>query len=57
MEFLAKREIEHLLKTRDDVEIDLKKKIDYLHSVQDSYAKLNAQIEEQQERAKNYEAD
>ena len=57
LEFLAKREIEHLLKTRDDVEIDLKKKIDYLHSVQDSYAKLNAQIEEQQERAKNYEAD
>ena len=57
LEFLAKREIEHMLKTRDDVEADLRQKIDYLHSVQDTYAKLNAQIEEQQERAKTYEAD
>ena len=57
LEFLAKRDIEYLLKQRDEVEADLKQKIDYLHSVQDTYAKLNAQIEEQQERAKNYEAD
>ena len=57
LENLAKRDIEQLLKTRDDVEADLKQKIDYLHSVQDTYAKLNAQIEEQKERAKNYEAD
>ena len=57
LEFLAKREIEHLLKTRDDVEIDLKKKIDYLHSVQDSYAKLNLQIEEQQRLIAVYESD
>ena len=57
LEFLAKREIEHLLKTRDDVEIDLKKKIDYLHSVQDSYAKLNRQIEEQQRLITVYESD
>ena len=46
-----------MLKQRDEVEADLKKKIEYLHSVQDAYAKLNAQIEEQQERAKTYEAD
>ena len=46
-----------MLKQRDEVEADLKKKIEYLHSVQDTYAKLNAQIEEQQERAKTYEAD
>ena len=57
LEFLAKREIEHLLKTRDDVEIDLKKKIDYLHGVQDSYAKLNLQIEEQQRLIAVYESD
>ena len=57
LEFLAKREIEYLLKTRDDVEIDLKKKIDYLHGVQDSYAKLNLQIEEQQKLIAVYESD
>lgn len=57
LEFLTKRDIEYLLKQRDEVEADLKQKIDYLHSVQDTYAKLNAQIEEQQQRAKNYEAD
>ena len=57
LEFLAKRDIEHLLKTREDVEIDLKKKIDYLHSVQDSYAKLNLQIEEQQRLIAVYETD
>ena len=57
LENLTKHDIEHLLKQRDEVEADLKQKIDYLHSVQDAYAKLNAQIEEQQERAKNYEAD
>lgn len=57
LELLAKREIEHMLKTRDEVEADLKKKIDYLHSVQDTYAKLNTQIDEQQERVKTYEAD
>ena len=57
LEFLAKRDIEYLLKQRNEVEADLKQKIDYLHSVQDTYAKLNAQIEEQQERVKNYEAD
>ena len=57
LEFLAKRDIEYLLKQRDEVEADLKQKIDYLHSVQDTYAKLNAQIEEQQERVKTYEAD
>ena len=57
LENLAKRDIEQMLKTRDDVEADLKQKIDYLHSVQDTYAKLNAQIEEQQERAKTYESD
>ena len=57
LENLAKRDIEYLLKQRDEVEADLKQKIDYLHSVQDTYAKLNAQIEEQQQRAKNYEAD
>ena len=56
LEFLVKREIEHLVKTRDDVEIDLKKKIDYLHSVQDSYAKLNLQIEEQQRLIAVYES-
>jgi hypothetical protein len=33
LEFLAKREIEHMLKTRDEVEADLRQKIDYLHSV------------------------
>ena len=55
LEFLAKRDIEYLLNQRNEVEADLKQKIDYLHSVQDTYAKLNAQIEEQQERAKNYE--
>ena len=57
LENLTKREIEHMLKTRDDIELDLKKKIDYLHNVQDTYAALNTQIEEQQERVKNYEAD
>ena len=57
LEFLAKRDIEYLLKQQDEVETDLKQKINYLHSVQDTYAKLNAQIEEQQERAKTYEAD
>ena len=57
LENLAKRDIECLLKQRDEVEADLKQKIEYLHSVQDTYAKLNAQIEEQQERAKNYETD
>ena len=57
LENLAKRDIEHLLKTRDDVEDDLKKKIDYLHSVQDSYAKLNLQIEEQQRLIAVYESD
>ena len=57
LENLAKRDLEHLLKTRDDVEIDLKKKIDYLHSVQDSYAKLNLQIEEQQRLIAVYESD
>lgn len=57
LEFLAKRDIEYLLKQQDEVEADLKQKINYLHSVQDTYAKLNAQIEEQQERAKTYEAD
>ena len=57
LENLAKREVEQLLKTRDDVEIDLKKKIDYLHSVQDSYAKLNLQIEEQQRLIAVYESD
>lgn len=57
LESLAKRDIEYLLKQRDEVEADLKQKIDYLHGVQDTYAKLNAQIEEQQKRAKNYETD
>ena len=57
LETLAKRDIEQLLKTRDDVEVDLKKKIEYLHEVQNAYAKLNAQIEEQQERVKTYEAE
>lgn len=57
LENLAKRDIEHLLKTRNDVEIDLKKKIEYLHSVQDSYAKLNLQIEEQQRLIVAYESD
>ena len=57
LENLAKRDIEYLLKQRDEVESDLKQKIEYLHGVQDTYAKLNAQIEEQQERAKTYEAD
>lgn len=57
LESLAKRDIEYLLKQRDEVEADLKQKIDYLHNVQDTYAKLNAQIEEQQERAKTYESD
>ena len=57
LEFLAKRDIEYLLKQRDELEADLKQKIEYLHSVQDTYAKLNAQIKEQHERAKNYEAD
>lgn len=57
LESLTKREIEHMLKTRDDVEADLKKKIDYLHNVQETYAALNTQIEEQQERVKSYEAD
>lgn len=57
LEFLAKRDIEYLLKQRDEVEADLRQKIDYLHGVQDTYAKLNAQIEEQQERAKTYEAE
>ena len=57
LENLARRDIEGLLKQRDEVEADLKQKIDYLHSVQDTYAKLNAQLEEQQERAKTYEAD
>lgn len=56
LEFLAKRDIEYLLKQRDQVEADLKQKIDYLHGVQDTYAKLNTQIEEQQERAKTYES-
>ena len=57
LESLAKRDLEHLLKTRDDVEIDLKKKIDYLHEVQDAYAKLNLQIEEQQRLIAVYESD
>ena len=57
LETLAKRDIEQLLKTRDDVEADLKKKIEYLHSVQDAYGKLNAQIEEQQKIVAAYEAD
>ena len=57
LEYLAQREIEHMLKTRDDVEADLKKKIQYLHDVQDTYAKLKAQIEEQQERVKVYESE
>ena len=57
LESLAKRDLEHLLKTRDDVEIDLKKKIDYLHEVQNAYAKLNLQIEEQQRLITVYESD
>ena len=57
LENLAKRDIEQLLKTRDDVEADLKKKIEYLHSVQDAYGKLNAQIEEQQKIIAAYESD
>lgn len=57
LELLAKQDIEHLLKQRNEVEADLKQKIDYLHSVQDTYAKLNAQIEEQQERVKTYEVE
>ena len=57
LEFLAKRDIEYLLKQRDEVEADLRQKIDYLHSVQDAYAELNAQITEQQERVKIYEAE
>lgn len=57
LENLAKRDIEQLLKTRDDVENDLKKKIDYLHEVQDAQAKLNLQIEEQQRLIAVYESD
>ena len=57
LENLAKRDIEQLLKTSDDVEVDLKKKIEYLHSVQDAYAKLNLQIEEQQRLIAVYESD
>ena len=55
LEFLAKRDIEQLLKQRDEVEADLKQKIEYLHSVQDTYAKLNAQVQEQQKRVETYE--
>jgi hypothetical protein len=33
LENLAKRDIEYLLKQRDEVEADLKQKIEYLHSV------------------------
>ena len=57
LENLAKQDLEHLLKQRDEVEADLKQKIDYLHSVQDTYAKLNEQVAEQQERVKTYEAE
>ena len=55
LESLAKRDIEQLLKQRDEVEADLKQKIEYLHSVQDTYAKLNAQVQEQQKRVETYE--
>jgi hypothetical protein len=43
---LARRDIEALLLQEKQVEADLKQKIEYLHSTQDAYAKLNEQIAE-----------
>ena len=55
LESIAHRDMQQLLQTRDEVEADLKQKIEYLHSVQDTYAKLNQQIEEQRQNLEAYE--
>ena len=57
LESLARRDIEALLLQEKQVEADLKQKIEYLHSTQDTYAKLNEQIAEQQKRVETYEAE
>jgi hypothetical protein len=41
LENLAHREIEELLKNRDDVEADLKARIEAYNQLQDAYGKLN----------------
>lgn len=56
LESIARRDMQQLLQTRDEVEADLKQKIEYLHGVQDTYAKLNQQIEEQRQNLEVYEA-
>lgn len=56
LEDLARRDIEHLLKTQAEVEADLKKRIEAYHQLQDAYGKLNQQLQEQQQLMATYEA-
>ena len=44
-----------MLKTREEVEVDLKDRIKAYHELQDAYGKLNQQLEEQQQRVIDYE--
>ena len=57
LEFLAKRDIEQLLKTRNDVEADLKARIEAYNQLQDAYGKLNGQMENLRSIISVYEAD
>lgn len=57
LETLAHREIEELLKNRDDVEADLKARIEAYNQLQDAYGKLNGQMENLRSIISVYEAD
>ena len=57
LETLARRDMEQLLKNRDDVEVDLKKRIKAYHELQEAYGKLNQQLQDQQSRVEIYETD
>lgn len=57
LENLARRDMEQMLKTRQEVEADLQTRVEAYHELQDAYGKLNQQLEEQQQRVAIYETD
>ena len=57
LEALAEKEIESLLKTREEVEADLKERVEAYHNLQDSYGQLIQQMDNLRNVIGIYESD